>query len=110
MAKTNKLIRSKKAKATELKSRNQMQKAKAMFAGGCLSAPADVESWVMRGLVHRKLGRFGEAEAFCRRALKLQPDYAWGYHVLGSALQCQGRMDEARAGGRGGGGGRPGDA
>lgn len=97
MAKPNILIRSKKAKATELLSRNQLQEADAMFASVCLSAPADVESWVMRGLVHRKLGRFGEAEAFCRQALKLQPDYAWGHHVLGSALQCQGRMDEAQA-------------
>lgn len=97
MAKPNILIRSKKSKAVELLKRNQLQEADAMFAGVCLSAPADVESWVMRGLVHRKLGFFVEAEAFCRRALKQQPAYAWGHHVLGSTLQCQGRMDEALA-------------
>ena len=95
MAKHNVLIRSKKAKATALLNRNQLPEADALFAGICVSAPADVESWVMRGLIHRKMGRFNEAEAFCRRALKLQPGYAWGHHVLGSALQCQGRMDEA---------------
>lgn len=97
MAKTNILIRSRKARATELLSRNQLQEADALFAGICLSAPSDVESWVMRGLVNRKLGRFNEAAAFCRQAIKLQPAYAWGHHVLGSALQCLGRMDEALA-------------
>lgn len=51
----------------------------------------------MRGLIHRKLGLFKDAESYCRRALKLKPDYAWGHHVLGSALQCQGEVDDALA-------------
>ena len=97
MAKPNILIRSKKSKAAELLNRNQLHEAEAILATLCLSSPADAESWAMRGLIHRKLGLFSEAEAFCQKALKLQPDYAWGHHVLGSALQCQGRMDEALA-------------
>lgn len=97
MAKPNILIRSKKAKATELLNHNQLSEAAALLAGICLSAPTDVESWVMRGLVHRKLRLFNEAEEFCRRALRLQPAYAWGHHVLGSVLQCQGHMEEALA-------------
>lgn len=97
MVKANILIRSKKAKATELLKRNQLREADVLFAGICMSAPTDVESWVMRALVNRKLGRFENAVEFCRQALKLHPAYAWGHHVLGSALQCLGRMEEALA-------------
>jgi tetratricopeptide (TPR) repeat protein len=97
MAKPNILIRSKKAKAGELFNKNQLREADALYAGVCQGMPGDAESWVMRGLIHRKLGAFREAEDFCRRALKIQPDYAWGHHILGSALQCQGRIPEALA-------------
>lgn len=97
MAKPNILVRSKKAKASELFNKNQLREADALFAGICQAAPTDIESWVMRAIIHRKLGAFGQAEDYCRRALKIQPDYAWGYHVLGSAMQCQGRIPEAMA-------------
>lgn len=95
MAKPNILIRSKKAQANKLLSGGLLHEAESVLAGICLATPADAESWAMRGLIQRKLGLFEEAEAFCRRALKLKPDYAWGHHVLGSALQCQGRTEEA---------------
>lgn len=97
MAKPNILIRSKKNKAIELLNRNQLPESDALFAAICQGAPADVESWVMRGLAHRKMGLFREAENFCRHAIKLKSDYAWAHHVLGSALQCQGRTEEALA-------------
>ena len=95
MAKPNILTRTKKAKAAGLLNNNRLHEADALLASICLSAPSDFESWAMRGFIHRKMGFFSEAEAFCRRALKIKPDYAWGHHVLGSALQCQGRMEEA---------------
>lgn len=97
MAKPNVLIRSKKTRATELFNNNQLREADVLFAGICQAAPTDVESWVMRGLIHRKLGLFMDAETYCRRALQFKPDYAWGHHVLGSALQCQGRTGESLA-------------
>jgi tetratricopeptide (TPR) repeat protein len=97
MAKPNILVRTKKAKAEELFNGGRLHEADAQYAGICQSVPGDAESWAMRGLIHRKLGAFGQAEAFCRQALKLKPEYAWGHHLLGSALQCQGRMQEALA-------------
>lgn len=97
MAKLNVLTRSKKAKAVELFNANQLREADALFASVCQSAPTDVESWVIRGLIHRKLGLFRESEGFCRRALAIKPDYAWGHQVLGSALQRQGALDQAMA-------------
>lgn len=97
MAKPNVLIRAKKTKAGELFNANQLREADALYAGICQSMPADAEAWAMRGLIHRKLGAFGQAEAFCRRALAFRPDYAWGHHMLGSALQCLGRIPEAMA-------------
>lgn len=95
MAKPNVLIRSKKNKAVELFNTNRLREADAVFAQVCQSAPADVESWVMRGLIHRKLGLFRESEGYCRRALAITPDYAWGHQVLGTALQCQDSLDQA---------------
>lgn len=97
MAKPNILIRSKKTRATELFANNQLREADAVYAGICQAAPADVESWVMRGLIHRKLGLYKDAERYCRRAIQLKPDYAWGHHVLGSALQCLGSVNDALA-------------
>lgn len=97
MAKPNVLTRSKKTRATELFNNNQLREADALFSSICQAAPTDVESWVMRGLIHRKLGRFQDTENYCRRALTFKPDYAWGHHVLGSAQQCQGRTNEALA-------------
>lgn len=97
MARPNVLIRSKKAKAEELFNGGRLREADALYGGICQSAPGDAESWAMRGLIHRKLGAFAQAEAYCRQALKLKPDYAWGHHLLGSALQCQGRMQDALA-------------
>jgi tetratricopeptide (TPR) repeat protein len=95
MAKPNILVRSRKTKATELFNSNRLHEAEELYASICQGTPGDVESWVMRGLIHRKLGAYGQAEAFCRKALMFQPNYAWGHHVLGSALQCQGRLAEA---------------
>jgi tetratricopeptide (TPR) repeat protein len=97
MAKSNAntLTRSKKAKANELFKNNQLGEADALLVSVSRMTPADVELWIMRGLIHRKLGLFKEAENFCRHALKLKPNDASGHHVLGSALQCQGRMEEA---------------
>ncbi len=97
MAKPNVLIRSKKNKAVELFNANRLREADAIFAQVCQSAPSDAESWVIRALVHRKLGLFKESEGFCRRALAVRPDYAWGHQVLGTALQCQGGLDQAVA-------------
>jgi len=76
---------------------NKLREADALYVSICQSMPADAESWAMRGLIHRKLGAFGQAEDFCRRAIKIQPNYAWGHHVLGSALQSQGRIPGALA-------------
>lgn len=95
MAKPNILVRSRKAKATELFNSNRLHEAEGIYASICQGTPGDAESWVMRGLIHRKLGAYGQAEAFCRKALIFQPNYGWGHHVLGSALQCQGRLAEA---------------
>lgn len=97
MTKLNVLTRSKKNKATELFNDNKLREADALFAAVFQASPADVESGIMRGLIHRKLGQLVDAERFCRRALQFAPGYAWGHHILGSVLQCQGRLNEAIA-------------
>ena len=95
MAKPDILIRSKKNKAAELFNTNRLREADVAFAQICQAAPTDAESWVMRGLIHRKMGLFRESEGFSRRALAIKPDYAWGQQILGTALQCQGALEKA---------------
>jgi len=97
VAKPNILIRSKHAKAVELFNRNQLSEADALYTQLCQLTPTDAEAWVMRGLIHRKLGQWSAAEGFCRRALVLDQRSADAQRVLGQALQCQGRLDEAAA-------------
>ena len=55
MAKPNVLIRSKKNKAAELFNANRLREADSAFAQICQTAPTDVESWAMRGLIHSGL-------------------------------------------------------
>ena len=49
------------------------------------------------GIVLRDLGRLTEAEASCREALRLQPDYTEAHVNLGNALLDLGRPVEAEA-------------
>lgn len=95
MAKQNILIRSKKSKAAELFRVNCLPEAEALYASICQADKVDTEVWVMRGIINRKLERFIEAEACCRRALEIDPQLASAHQVLGMTVQCQGRLDEA---------------
>jgi tetratricopeptide (TPR) repeat protein len=110
MARPNILTRSKHAKAEACLERNQLAEADALYTQICRMAPGDVEAWVMRGLIHRKLGQWQASEGFCRHALALNGGNAEAYKVLGQALQCQGRGDEAVASYRKALGLQPGDA
>lgn len=95
MAKQNILTRSKKNKAAELFRANRLQDADAVYAGVCRADKMDADAWVMRGIINRKLGQFDDSEAFCHRALEVNPNLAAAHHALGAAVQCLGRMDEA---------------
>jgi tetratricopeptide (TPR) repeat protein len=44
----------------------------------------------------RELGRLNEAEASCRQAIALQPDYSEAHNNLGIVLQELGRLEEAK--------------
>ncbi|MES2369239.1 MAG: sulfotransferase [Pseudomonadota bacterium] len=97
MAQSNILTRSKKNKAAELFTANRLQEADTLYAGVCQANGSDADSWVMRGVINRKLGRFNDAEAYCRRAIALAPRLAVAHHALGAAVQCLGHLGEAIA-------------
>ena len=40
-------------------------------------------------------GRLDEAIDYYRKAVQLDPDYAWAHHNLANALRIKGRLDEA---------------
>ncbi|HJU15224.1 MAG TPA: tetratricopeptide repeat protein, partial [Stellaceae bacterium] len=60
-------------------------------------APDFAEAHNTLGDVLTALGRFGEAEACCREAVRLQPGYAEAYNNLGIALASLSRPQEAEA-------------
>ena len=43
----------------------------------------------------RKQGKLVEAEAHCRQALRIRPDFADAHNNLGNALRLQGKLEEA---------------
>ena len=45
----------------------------------------------------QELGRLDEAEASCRQAIALKPEFAGAHNNLGNTLQNLGRLDEAEA-------------
>jgi predicted O-linked N-acetylglucosamine transferase (SPINDLY family) len=55
-----------------------------------------VDGLVSLALTLGELGRFGEAEGLCRRALQLAPGTAAAHFCLGNVLVRSGRLEEAR--------------
>jgi protein O-GlcNAc transferase len=47
------------------------------------------------GLAYQALNKFREAEACCKKALSLKPDFVDAFNVMGLALDSQGRLDHA---------------
>lgn len=93
--KRNVLTQGKKRKADQLVLGNQLEEARALYASVCKTDPVDVEAWVKLSVTQRRLGSYRDAEASARRALELQPGQALAQHALGSALQCQGKLEQA---------------
>lgn len=95
MAKGNVLTQGKKTKADAAAREGRLEEARALFKSVCQLNPSDTEAWVKLGMVHKRLGQFGEAEACARRGVLLSPGLGFCHHVLGVALHSQGRLKEA---------------
>ncbi len=93
--KKNPLTQGKKRKADQFVLGNRLEEARALYASVCKTDPVDVEAWIKLSVTQRRLGSYGDAEASARRALELQPGQALAQHALGSALQCQGKLEQA---------------
>jgi Flp pilus assembly protein TadD len=65
--------------------------------GDKLDKPDDPKAWLNLGVTLGNQGRYPEAEAACRKALKLKPDFSETWINLGVALEKQGRYPEAEA-------------
>lgn len=97
MAKQNILTRLKKTKAAECYREGRLQEADALYKAVCQSDPGDVGALVMRAQLNRELGKIGEAENCCRRALVINPDFALAHQELGAILMSQGSLDQSVA-------------
>lgn len=97
MGHKNILARSKATKAEALFRENRLPEAKELYASLARMNRTDPATWLMLGIINRKLRCYQESEECCCRAAALKPDYAAAHQGLGAALQCLGRMDEAIA-------------
>lgn len=97
MAKKNILTQGKKARADQLALANRLDEALALYASVCRTDPLDVEAWVKSSMTQRRLGHHDAAESSARRAARLSPGLAIAHHALATALQCQGKLEEALA-------------
>jgi len=63
-----------------------------------LPIPVSAEDWNLQGyLLHVELKRYGEAEAAYRKAIELDPRFAWPWINLANLLQDLHRCEEAEA-------------
>lgn len=97
MAKRNVLTHSKKIKVQSLIQERRLEEARSVCEQLCSSDRLDPEVWILLTTINRRLGHHQEAEANARRALALNPKWDAAHRVLGMALQCQGKLDEAIA-------------
>lgn len=97
MAKQNVLTRSKKNKAAELYRMNRLEEAATLYASVCRIDSFDVDAWLVRAEIDRKLGRLAEAEAYCRSAIAADPQSTAVHQALGAVLLARKRGDEAIA-------------
>ncbi len=97
MTKQNILTRGKKAQANQLALDGRFEEACTLYQAVSRTDPSDVEVWAKLGATQYRLGRYPDAEASTRRALKLDPHLTFAQHTLALALQGQGKLDDAAA-------------
>ena len=95
MTKQNILTRGKKVQANQLALDGRFEEACTLYQAVSKIDPSDVEVWAKLGATQYRLGRYLEAEASARRALKLAPNLAFAQHTLALAMQGQGKLDDA---------------
>jgi len=98
MTKKNVLTKAKKLKADQLAREHRFDEAQTLYENICQIDRSDVEAWIKLSAIHRRLGRFQEAESCGRQAVTLQPDLAQAHYILAAALHSQNRTEEALAG------------
>lgn len=90
-------IAEEKKKALAFFQSNQLREAKSLYLQICRLDPADAGVWHMLGVVNGRLGISDLAEAACRNAIAINPQYAAAHCDLGNALFIKGRPEEALA-------------
>ena len=79
--------------------RKRFAAAAVAYRQGYVLEPSGRDAWYFMnnnlGFCLCQVGRFKEAEGYCRAAIRIEPARSNGYKNLGLALQAQGRLPEA---------------
>ena len=95
MAKKNVLTHSRKKAADALLQENRLAEARELYAKICRIDTADTQAWFTLGVISSQLGDFVETEHCCQRVLAFEPHLADAGFLMASALEAQGKLDEA---------------
>jgi len=95
MAKQDILFRSKKKKAFELLDNNLLQESRVLLDQLCRVTSQDADVWCALGVIHGRLGSYGEAASCCQRAVTLTPRDVRAQYNLGVALRDVGQLEAA---------------
>ncbi len=91
-------LRARKKKAFSCIQAGRFGEAGKILSGVCKSDPRDPEAHFLFGVVNGQLGHLTEAVEYCRKAVKLKPDYfdAW-YNLAQAYMHCDKPQDAASA-------------
>lgn len=81
--------------AQEMMRANNLAGARNVYLQICALDAGDADAWFRLGALHGELRDFGQAEACTRRAIDINPGFHEAYNNLASALDLQGRAEEA---------------
>ncbi|MFQ5643503.1 MAG: tetratricopeptide repeat protein [Thiogranum sp.] len=84
-----------KKRANEYLENNELIQARKLFGKIVRMAPQDIEAWLALAGVSWMMHDYEDAEAGCRRALRINPRLPGAWLNLGSALAAQGKHAEA---------------
>lgn len=92
---SSQMLVEKKKRAMDHFKAGRLQKAKDLMSEVARNNPADIETWIILAQVNAQLGNPPEVERCCREIIAVMPGSVDAHFHLASALQLQGRHEEA---------------
>ncbi|VAW83047.1 hypothetical protein MNBD_GAMMA13-1735, partial [hydrothermal vent metagenome] len=81
--------------AAKLFNKGRFDEARNLLAGICNADGTDVDSWLKLAHIHLHFNDYANSERCCQQVLRVNPEQTKALVLLGNALECQSRPQEA---------------